>query len=135
MRAIVTLAPALALVLAPLSAPVSARSPGDIQEIWHGLLAIAVGERIQSKCDSISPRMIRAINLRNQLISIARAAGFTDGEIRAFVEDPIATDNLKAQRDQYLAERGAMKGDDASYCAVGAREIAQNTAVGRLLKS
>jgi hypothetical protein len=34
----------------------------------------------------------------------------------------------------YLEERGARKKDTASVCAVGEREIAENTVVGQLLK-
>ena len=123
------------LVLAPLGAPLAARSPGDVAEVRNGLLAVAVGDIIQEECSSISPRLIRVYTLRNSLLSAARAAGFSSDEIDAFVDDKVARRNLKAEAKSYLAQRGVDPAQPASYCTVGAAEIKANTAVGRLLRN
>ncbi|MEM9853767.1 MAG: DUF5333 domain-containing protein [Pseudomonadota bacterium] len=128
-RAVLT----LSLVLAPLSTPLVARSPGDIAEVRNGLLAVAVGDAIQENCGSINPRMIRVLSLRNRLLSAAKAQGFSNEEIEAFVDDAVARANLEAEAQRYLAQEGVLSGDEASYCALGAREIAAKTTVGRLL--
>ena len=126
---------AFALTLAPLGAPLSARSPADIAEVRLGLLAVTVGDMIQRNCETISPRLLRVYVLRNQLISAARAAGFSDAEIDAFVDDPIANDNLRAEAQAYLEERGLSTRTAASYCKVGSAEIDAGTSVGRLLRA
>ncbi|MEL6913268.1 MAG: DUF5333 domain-containing protein [Pseudomonadota bacterium] len=123
------------LLLTPFGAPLEARSPDDVAEVRNGLLAVAVGDAIQRNCEAISPRLIRVYNLRNQLYSAARAAGFTSDEIDTFVEDPIARANLRAEAQAYLTARGAEADAPASYCSVGVAEIDGETAVGRLLRA
>lgn len=123
-----------ALLVAPLGAPLAARSPGDLAEVRNGLLAVAAGNMIQENCDDISPRLIRVFNLRNQLISAARAAGFSDDEIRSFVDDRVARQSFEVEATAYLVQRGLVMAEPSSYCAVGAEEIQVGTAVGRLLR-
>ncbi|MEO0677650.1 MAG: DUF5333 family protein, partial [Pseudomonadota bacterium] len=64
-----------AMLLAPLGAPLQARSPNDVAEVREGLLAAAVGDVIRRQCETIVPRVIRVYNLRNQLLAAAQAAG------------------------------------------------------------
>lgn len=135
LRLSVAAALAAGFALAPLSAPLAARSPADVAEVRSGLLAVAVGTVIQDECDTIRPRMIRVLNLRSQLFAAARAAGFTEAEVDAFVDDKVARANLEAEADQYLSEQGAIVGNAASYCNVGQAEIAAGSAVGRLLRA
>ena len=123
------------LLLAPMGATLAARSPGDIAEVRTGLFAFTVGEMIQENCDSITPRLIRVFTLRNTLLATARAAGFSAQEIDDYVDDKIARANLRAEASEYLADAGATPGNEASFCAVGASEIARETAVGRLLRA
>lgn len=123
-----------ALLVAPLGAPLAARSPGDVAEVRNGLLAVAAGNMIQENCSDISPRMIRVFTLRNQLIAAARAAGFSDDEIRTFVDDRVARKNFEVEATAYLVQRGLNTAEPASYCAVGAEEIEVGSAVGRLLR-
>lgn len=124
----------LSLLLAPMGGSLAARSPGDIAEVRNGILAIAVGDVIQKSCGSISPRLIRTFSLRNQLVAAARSAGFTQEEIDAFVDDDVARAAYKAEAAKYLRQEGAVEGDLTTYCDVGKREIASNSAVGRLLR-
>jgi len=125
----------MALIVAPISAPVAARSPGDIAEVWNGLLAVAVGHLIEDNCATISPRLIRVYTLRNQLIAAARSAGFADDEIRAFVENRGEQKRLEAEARAYLAARDVDKSSPAaSYCPIGSDEIAAGSPVGRLLR-
>lgn len=124
----------LSLLLAPLGAPLMARSPGDVDEVRNGLLAVAVGNIIQEQCAGISPRIIRVYSLRNQLLAAARGAGFSDAEIDAYVDDDAAKARLIAEAEAYLRQNGVQADVAATYCTVGAREIAEGSAVGRLLR-
>ena len=124
----------VSLLVAPMGAPLAARSPGDVAEVRNGLLAVAVGNLIQENCDAITPRLIRVFSLRNALLAAARAAGFSDEEIDAYVDDDVAKAALEAEAELYLAQNGATPGDTATYCAAGLQEIADGSAVGRLLR-
>ena len=123
------------LVLVPLAASVQARTPGDIPEVRNTLVAVAAGDMIRKECTTISPRMLRVFNLRNQLLSTARAAGFSREQIDAYVDDKIEKDRLKGLARQYLAQKGVDPDSPSSYCTVGKAEIAAKTPVGRLLKA
>ena len=125
----------LALIVAPMAAPVAARSPGDIAEVREGLIAVAVGDMIQKNCGAISPRLVRVYTLRTQLIAAAREAGFTNAEIDAFVDNATVRAELEGVARQYLEERGVEPAEPKSYCDVGNLEIAQQTDVGRLLRN
>ena len=137
----------LALIVAPMAAPVAARRPGDIAEVREGLIAVAVGDMIQKNCGAISPRLVRVYTLRTQLIAAAREAGFTNAEIDAFVDNAsnaeidAFVDNATVRAElegvarQYLEERGVEPAEPKSYCDVGNLEIAQQTDVGRLLRN
>ncbi|MEM1235630.1 MAG: DUF5333 domain-containing protein [Pseudomonadota bacterium] len=125
---------AVLLITSPLSAPVAARSPGDVAEVRNGLLAVAAGDMIQRNCGEISPRLIRVYSLRNRLVSAALAAGFSAEEIENFVDDEVALANLRAEAARYLTQRGVETGVPDTYCTVGAAEITANTPVGRLLR-
>ncbi|MEL6688965.1 MAG: DUF5333 family protein [Pseudomonadota bacterium] len=124
----------VSLLMAPMGAPLAARSPGDVAEVRNGLLAVAVGNLIQENCDRISPRMIRVFSLRNALLAAARAAGFSEAEIDAYVDDDVAKAALEAEAELYLAQNGVKPGDAATYCTAGVQEIADGSAVGRLLR-
>ena len=125
----------LALIVAPMAAPVAARRPGDIAEVREGLIAVAVGDMIQKNCGAISPRLVRVYTLRTQLIAAAREAGFTNAEIDAFVDNATVRAELEGVARQYLEERGVEPAEPKSYCDVGNLEIAQQTDVGRLLRN
>ncbi len=125
----------LALILAPLAAPVVARSPGDIAEVRTGLLSLAVADTIRRQCDDISPRMLRAFNFLNSIEAAAKSAGFSDAEIDEFVDDKVARAHLEAEARQYLASKGVDPDVPSTYCITGQKEIAQGTSVGRLLRT
>jgi hypothetical protein len=42
---------------------------------------------------------------------------------------------MKALRDAYLKKGGVKKGDSASYCKLGQKEIADDSLTGQLLRS
>ena len=124
----------IGLLVSPMGAPLAARSPGDVAEVRNGLLAVAVGNLIQENCDAITPRLIRVFSLRNALLAAARSAGFSEAEIDAYVDDDVANAALEAEAALYLAQNGATPDDAAAYCTAGLREIADGSAVGRLLR-
>ncbi|MFA5538262.1 MAG: DUF5333 domain-containing protein [Gemmobacter sp.] len=106
----------------------------DDQVLTDGLVTAAIGNRIRRGCDTISPRVFRALGYLNSLKARAQGLGYSEPEIRAFLEDPAEKDRIDAIVDGWLAARGTSRHDGPGLCRVGAEEIAKNSPVGRLLR-
>ncbi len=132
MVAVRTLA-ALAISLSLASPAVAAQGLREHQEINNGLLIVAIGNAIRRTCPTIEPRRVRALTYMRGLYNTARQAGFSDDEIKAYVENDSEKDRVKAMADRWLVQQGATPGDAASVCAVGMAEISRNSQLGRLL--
>ena len=137
-RAGSTLAPTLALSAAvALAGAVAEAAPPPLSQndyINDRLFAAAVGDEIRKNCGSISARMVYVLVQLQRLKSYARSQGYTDAQMEAYVEDKAEQDKMRARRDAYLASHGVTKGDEASYCALGRKEIAAGTITGSLLR-
>lgn len=118
-----------------LSTPASAQSglAGET-EINNGLFVFALANEIRRKCSSIEPRMLRALNFRNQLYSQARGKGYTNDQIDAYIDNKAEQEKMRARGNQYLAQFGASLSDHASLCRVGRDEINKRSQIGRLLR-
>lgn len=104
-------------------------------EINDKLLVFALANEIRKACDDISPRMLRALNYRNDLYSEARSKGYSATEIDTYIESKSERAKLKARGNSYLAQFGASLGDKASLCAVGRQEIKNRSRIGYLLRA
>ncbi|SMX34114.1 DUF5333 domain-containing protein [Actibacterium lipolyticum] len=105
------------------------------KEINEGLTVIAAGEMIQDKCNSITPRMIRAYSFAKSLESMAHQAGYNDKQIEEFVEDKKEKARVKDAARAYLISKGLDPKRAESYCEVGLYEIERNSQIGVLLKA
>ena len=130
-----SLAASLALLLSTGLATPARAGLADEADINAGLRAVAAADMIRKRCPEIEPRMLRAIGYLRSLAEIARARGYPDDVIRAYVEDDAAKDRVEARARAYLAERGLGAGGPADHCRVGRAEIAAGTAVGALLRA
>ncbi|MGC8202888.1 DUF5333 domain-containing protein [Aliiroseovarius sp. PTFE2010] len=97
------------------------------------LLAGFIGDKIDQHCDKIGARKLAALRKLYVLRDYARAKGYSDGQIKAFIDDKNEKAKLNAEAARYLAERGAKPGAPQSYCVVGYQEIQANSLTGRLL--
>ena len=61
--------------------------------------------------------------------------GYTNDELKEFVKSKKERARMKALRDAYLKKGGVKKGDSASYCKFGQKEIADDSLTGQLLRS
>jgi hypothetical protein len=124
---------ALLIVFTLASPAVAAQSLRDHETVNNGLLIVAIGNAIRKTCPTIEPRRVRALSYMRGLYNIARGAGFSDDQIKAYVENDAEKDRVKALADRWLVQQGATPGDAASVCAVGMAEIEKNSQLGRLL--
>ena len=107
---------------------------GDVAEIREGLIAAAIAYEIGDKCDSLDARMMRGIAYLNGLRSTAEGLGYSEDEIRAYMEDDAEKDRLEAMARERLRSLGGVEGEWETYCAVGRAEMAADSAIGRLLR-
>ncbi|MBK1635728.1 DUF5333 domain-containing protein [Rhodovulum adriaticum] len=102
--------------------------------VWNSLLSASVGDAIQRKCPTISPRLFRAFRAAKDLERHALSLGYNPAQIEAFLDSSANKARMKAERDAYLAANGVSKDDPESYCRLGREEIARNTLTGSLLR-
>jgi len=124
------------IAVALLASPVSAATP--LSEDGHvnaSLLAAAVGDEIRKNCDSISARMFVVFSKTRALEKYALDQGHSEDEIKAFLKDKAERKRMRALRDAALKKGGVVKGNSASYCALGQKEIAADSLTGQLLRS
>lgn len=107
----------------------------DVKEIDDELYYIAIANEISEYCPSISGRRLKAIGVMWGLKSKANNLGYSDDEIRAYVESDAEKDRMRAKGEAYLARNGVSYEDQNSFCALGRKEIERNSAVGVYLRA
>lgn len=107
----------------------------DVSKIDNELYYIALADEISKKCDELSGRRLKAVNKMWSLRSHANELGYSDAEIRAYVESDAEKARMRAKGEAFLAAKGVSKGDPETYCAVGRAEIARNSAIGVYLRA
>ena len=106
----------------------------DVPKVRDGIIYVGMAYEISERCESISARLFRGLGYLQSLRSHARSLGYSEDEIEAYINDEDEKDRLEAIARAQLENLGAVRGDDASYCAVGRAQIAANTRVGWLLR-
>jgi hypothetical protein len=128
---------AFGLALAMLAGPGLATEKTGLaaeKEINDALVIIAAAEKIQRECGSIGGRLFRARSYGERVVDIAVSKGYTEDEIRAFVDDDAEKARVRAERNAYFAARGASNTDPDSLCVLGRDEIARNSPIGYFLR-
>lgn len=124
----------LCVILIPAS--VAAKPPlRDVKEIDDALYYIAIANEISEYCDTISGRRLKAIGVMWDLRSKANSLGYTDREIRAYVESDAEKDRMRAKGEAYLAQNGVSYENPGSFCTLGQKEIQRNSAIGVYLRA
>lgn len=127
---------ALAALMLP-AAPALAQARPGLPNEPHAtamLVEARVADRVRRECSSIDGRMLRAIQEARQLKAWANGRGYTDDEIRSFLDSREQKDRIYALADARLARNGAVKGQPESYCVAGRAEMEAGTLAGSLLR-
>ncbi|WP_424833144.1 DUF5333 domain-containing protein [Ruegeria sp.] len=107
----------------------------DVKEIDNELYYIAIANEISEYCPTISGRRLKAIGVMWDLRSTAHKLGYSDKEIRAYVESDAEKDRMRAKGEAYLAQHGVSYGKPGSFCTLGQKEIERNSAIGVYLRA
>lgn len=125
-----------ALATVSFAWPVAARTPlAENSHITESLVAGRVGDMIRQSCPSITARLFTAYSKLKALESFARDQGYSEAEVKGFLNDPSEKARIKALADSYLQAAGVVAGDSESYCRAGRDEIAKATLAGSLIRS
>lgn len=126
----------LALILiVPATATLARPSLRDVPEIENIIFAAALAHEVSEKCPSIKARKMKALGMAWQLRSRANGLGYSDGEIRAYVESDSEKARMRSKGEKFLKANGVDYGNPQSFCTYGNAEIAKSSAVGVLLKA
>ncbi|GAA6187418.1 DUF5333 domain-containing protein [Litorivita sp. NS0012-18] len=126
------------ILAASLSIASAAEARADLRsekDINDGLLAIGIADEIRKNCAVISPRMIRAYRYMNTLESMAKARGYSDAEIEAYVTNKAEKAKMRSRGEAYLKAKGVQRSNPETFCDLGRAEIASNSRIGALLKA
>ncbi|MBY6134790.1 DUF5333 domain-containing protein [Nocardioides marinus] len=128
-------AAALTLVLALPVAALAKPSLRDVAEIEDPLFAVAVAKEVADHCESIAPRYFKGLGELRRLKSRANALGYSDAEIREYIESDDEKARMRAKGERLLAQNGVSYGEPETFCAYGRAEIEKNSAIGVLLRA
>ncbi len=107
----------------------------DVKEIDNELYYIAIANEISEICPTITGRRLKAIGVMWNLRSKANELGYSDKEIREYVESDAEKARMRAKGEAYLAQTGASYENPKSFCALGKKEIDRNSAIGVYLRA
>ncbi|MEW9919164.1 DUF5333 domain-containing protein [Marimonas sp. MJW-29] len=107
----------------------------EVSAIDDALFDLGVADRIRKQCPSIDARMLRALRYISDLERQAKAMGYTDEEISAYIDSDAEKDRMKARGAAFFAQRGVDTSDPQSYCALGLEEIQKSSRIGSLLRA
>lgn len=123
-----------AMLLGPAAA--QAKPPlREVKEIDDELYYIAVAKEISDLCGDISGRRMKAIGVMWNLRSKANRLGYSDSEIRAYVESDAEKARMRAKGEAFLARHGVSYEKPETFCALGRAEIERNSAIGVYLRA
>lgn len=125
-----------ATLMVAVPALASAKPPlREVPQIDNELYYIAIAHEIDEYCENISGRRMKAIAFLWQLRSEANSLGYSDDEIRAYVESDAEKDRMRAKGENYLFANGVTYEKPETFCVLGHAEIDKNSAIGVYLRA
>lgn len=136
MRLIMTTAVALLMALSPIAGSATAKPHlRDVAEIDHNMLWVALAIEVSDKCDEIKPRTLKGLAFLNTLKSRAKKLGYSNDEIKAYVNSAAEKARIRTLGEAYVKSKGLNPADAGDLCTLGHAEIAARSQIGVLLKA
>ncbi|MEN8831384.1 MAG: DUF5333 domain-containing protein [Pacificibacter sp.] len=123
-----------ALVMNTVAATASAKSLRDEPTIDRPMLSVAMAIEISDKCPSISARTLKGLNYLWGLKSAAKRLGYSDAEIKSYVESDAEKARMRDLGEAYMRSKGLDPASVADLCTLGSNEIVANTLTGSFLR-
>ncbi len=107
----------------------------NVTEIEEPLFAVALAKEVSEHCEDISARFFKGLGELRRLRARANELGYSDTEIRAYVESDVEKARMRAKGKKVLAQHGVTYEKPETFCAYGRAEIKKNSAIGVLLRA
>ncbi|MBU2935741.1 MULTISPECIES: DUF5333 domain-containing protein [Pacificibacter] len=114
---------------------VSAKALRDEPSIDGPMLKVALAIEISDKCSSIEARKLKGLNFLWGLKTAAKKLGYSDDEIKAYVDSKAEKSRMRALGEAYVRDKGLNPTSAADLCRLGQQEIAANSLTGSLLRN
>ena len=124
-----------AVLTLPVGLAIAKPSLRDVPEVENIIFAAALAHEISKQCPTINARRIKALGMAWKLRSRANKLGYSDSEIRAYVESDTEKARIRAKGETYLKANGVDYNNPDTFCTFGHAEIAKSSAIGALLKA
>lgn len=121
--------------LAAMSAAADLPPLNTVKEIDDNMLWVAIAIEVSDKCDTIDARQVKGLSFLWSLKSKASKLGYSDEEIRAYVESDAEEARIRAKGESYIRAQGFDPTTKAGLCAAGEKEIARGSIIGSFLRS
>ncbi len=126
---------ALTLGAAPLAAGAGKPSLREVPEIENVLYVAAIAHALSEGCAGLATRRLKAVGMAWRLRARANELGYSDAEIKAYVESDAEKARMRAKVGAFLNRNGVSGAKPHSFCAFGHAEIEKSSAIGALLKA
>jgi len=107
----------------------------DVPEVENIIFAAALAHEISENCTSLAPRRLKALGMAWRLRGRANDLGYSDGEIRAYVESDVEKARIRDKGEKFLKANGVDYAKPETFCAYGRAQIEQSSAIGVLLRA
>lgn len=102
----------------------------DESYVTDRLVAARVADVISKDCEAIDARMFRALRQAYALRDWALNKGYTEDEIKAFLDSKADKERIYGLASRYIDSRLP---EDGSLCSLGREEINSNSFIGSLM--
>jgi hypothetical protein len=123
-----------AMIMVPLAGAANAKSLRDEPTIDGPMLSVAIAIEVSDKCPSIDARKIKGLNYLWGLKSAAKKLGYSDAQIKAYVESDAEKARMRKLGESYVRSKGLNPASVADLCTLGSNEIVANTLTGSFLR-
>ncbi|SLN30612.1 hypothetical protein AQS8620_00966 [Aquimixticola soesokkakensis] len=107
----------------------------DQARIDNSMLQVAIAYEVSEKCDSIDARKLKGLNYLWTLRGVASDLGYSDAQIKAYVESKAEKARIRKLGEAYVASKGLDPKVSADLCTLGTQEIASQSLIGSLLRA
>ena len=107
----------------------------DVPEVENIIFAAALAHEVSENCPSIKARKVKALGMAWRLRARANELGYSDSEIKAYVESKTEKARMRSKGETYLKANGVDYNNPETFCVFGHAEIANSSAVGALLRA
>lgn len=123
------------LLTVPFAGAASAKALRDEPSIDGPMLGVAIAIEISDQCSSIDARKLKGLNFLWGLKTAAKELGYSDDDIKAYVDSDAEKSRMRALGEAYVRNAGLNPTSGADLCTLGQQEIAAKSLIGSLLRN